>query len=1025
MRKFLGSLVVLFLMYVPSKAQNVIAGKVTDAKVGLPLSGVSVRVKGSSTGVQTDNNGDFRISATRKQDVLVISYVGYAPEEISVGNKNNILVSLSTLDKKLEEIVIVAYGTSNRTNITGSIATVTGAAVENKPFTSVDKALQGVVAGLQSSSFSGAPGSATSIRIRGIGTLTADANPLWVIDGVYATIGDLTSNTTTANALSTLNPDDIESISVLKDAAATAIYGSRAANGVILVTTKKGKSGKTHLNFSTEVGQASRAFDPPVKPLSTLQYRTVFRQGLINAGFTGSNAGADSIISDPVNGFGIPSNYINTNTNWFDQVTHTANQSQYNLNLNGGSDKTQFYASGGFFNQDGTVIASSFKRYNGSLSISHKANEKMTFSAAINGGFSKQSTPTNGGTFANPVLASFFLLPWYTPYNSDGSVKFNDPTGQFPLNGGVFNPIAQAKLNTNSAKQTTIRGFVMGEYKILANLKFTSRYSAEYISVQEDSYRNPFYGDGFANHGDAFASYKRIYNYTWSNFFDFRQTINKEKDISFDVKLGYEAQAFNQYLLQAGGQAFPRTLSLQYLASAATPTSAFSLPSESATTSFFSGGDINFKDRYIISGSFRRDGSSVFGPNNRYGNFYSVGGTWNLNEEHFLKSNDAVSLLKLRASYGGTGNSNGFGFYTALPTYGFGTIVNNGGAAVGINYTGLPGSAPTNVGNLNLTWEKSTSLNIGIDWGLWKNRFYGTIEYYDRKTTSLLLLVPLSQTSGFPNGQNQNIGSLDNKGIEITLGGRPVVTRNFSWDIGFNFAHNTNKVTALYQNKPVAAGQFNYTVGYDAQTYYFRQWAGVDPTNGAPQWFTDATLKQKTSDISKVTHVLNHSASPKLFGSITNTFTYKSFSLTTQFYYNYGNYLYDSWGTYLSSEGLYLGAFNQYATELKAWQKPGDITNTPQIIYGGNNNSYINSTRFTYKGDYIRLRDIQLTYSLPASLLRKLGIANLSVYIHGTNLLTFGTDKNLPFDPENGISSTANLEIFIPKTITGGIRIGL
>lgn len=1005
----------LFLIFGQLFAQNrEISGIVKDAG-GLPIPFVSVVVKGSSKGTATKSDGTFKLTVPESAKTITISEVNFLPASIDITGKSDLgTIVLKSDDKSLSEVV-VAYGTAKKINLTGSVSTVSAGQLADRPFTSVDKTLQGSVAGLNVTSTSGAPGSATDIRIRGIGSITASASPLWVIDGVIATTGDLTVNTTTSNALSTINPDDIESITVLKDAAATSVYGSRAANGVILVTTKKGKAGKTRVNFTTEIGQNSDAFKPTNKPLNSVQSQTVLREALINAGYATDNSSADALITDPVNGLGILPNYTSINTNWHDVVSQKGNQSQYNLSLSGGNEKTQFYASGGYFNQIGTTIATDFKRYNGSVNLNHKVNEKITFTVGLNGSSSLQHTPTNGGTFANPVLASFFILPWYSPYNPDGSLRFNDSLGEFPANGGLFNPVVQAAYNHNNTYQTAVKGNVSGEYKILNNLKFTSRYSAEYFDISEDQYRNPFYGDGYAAGGDAFSAYSRVFNWTWSNFADFKQNLNASKDFYFDFKLGYEAQQSNYYTLQAGGQAFPKTLDLQYLASTATPTTAYAIPSSSATNSTFAIGDINYKDKYVISGSFRRDGSSVFGANHRYGNFYSVGGTWNINEEDFMKDIRAINLLKLRASYGENGNSLGFGLYTPLATYGYGN-----------NYTGLPGSAPNNVGNTNLTWEKNLISNVGLDFGLLKNRITGTVEYYHRTTSNLLLAVPLSLTSGFTS-QNQNVGSLVNKGIEVTLGVKPVVTKDFSWNISFNIAHNVNRVTALYLGNPVpsANGNFQYAVGHDLLTYYLRQWAGVDPTNGKPQWYTDSSQKTTTNTYSNAKQVLNYTASPKFFGSFTNTFIYKSFSLDVEFYYNYGNYIYDTWGSYLNSEGLYLGSFNQMTNELSAWQKPGDKTDVPQIIFGGNNNSYRASTRYLYKGDYIRLRNLQFSYSLPNTLLSKAHISNLTVYVRGTNLFTFGTAKNLPYDPESGIFSRTNLEVFIPKTLSAGIKLGL
>ena len=1013
MRKILLTVAVMFFILLIANGQTkTVTGRVTDAS-GNPINGASIIVKGSNTGTTANSTGDFTLTVKNKA-LLEITAINYTGKEIKVGDQSFLSVTLENKTSSIQEVVVVAYGTQKKTNVTGSIATVKAVDIEDKPFSSVDKTLQGAVAGLLSSSASGAPGSATDILIRGIGSITASSSPLWVIDGVIATTGDLSSNTTTANALSSLNPDDIESISVLKDAGSAAIYGSRAANGVILVTTKKGKAGKTRLSFTTEIGKNEVAFKPTNKPMTTLQNQEIFREALINAQYAANNQEADSLILDPTNGFGFDPNWTKTNTDWFNVVTHNAAQRQYNLSLSGGDARTQFYTSGGYFKQEGLTLATGFERYNGSFSITHKPTDKITFTAGISGSSSTLSVPANSGAYANPVASQFFLQPWYTPYNTDGSVKYNDAAGEFTNSSGNFNPVAIASLDHSTDKTINFRGYVSGEVKLLDNLKFTSRYSAEYFDVNENQYRNPFYGDGSAAHGDAFAVYKRVFDYTWSNYFDYRGNLNRDKDIYFDVKAGYEAQSQKNYILEAGNTNFPEILALQYLASAATPNVAYTLPTEQATTSLFSVADLNYKDRYVVSGTFRRDGSSVFGVNKRWANFYSVGGSWNVSEESFLKSSDVVSLLKIRSSYGENGNAIGFGLYTALPTFGS-----------GYNYGPNPGTALNNAGDSNLTWEKNKIFNIGVDFGLWKNRLTGTVEYYNRQTTSLLIYVPFSLTAGIA-GQNENVGSMRNKGIEITLGGKPIVTRNFTWDITGNFAHNINKVEKLYLGDPIPNGRFEITEGHDIQEFYTRLWAGVDPANGKPLWYTDDTHSTKTSDVGQVKLTYTgKSASPKYFGSVTNTFTYQAVSLQVQFNYNFGNYVFDQWEPYTVSEGGYVGSINQLTEELTSWKKPGDVTNVPQIIFGGNNNSNRNSTRYLYKGDYIRLRNLQLGYNLPKAWLRHAHIANANLYVRGTNLFLFKNDKNIPFDPEQGVTNIGDFNVYIPKTLSVGLNIGL
>jgi len=1012
MKKSVLTISVILCMLMTAIGQNrKIKGQITDAAGGA-IAGASVTLQGTTIGTITNDNGEFNINA-KTSDILKVSAVNFSPNELKVGEKSFFQIKLEKVISSIGEVVVVAYGTQKKTTVTGSVTTIKGSELEDKPFSSIDKALQGSVAGLQSSSASGAPGSATDIRIRGIGSITAGSSPLWVIDGNIATTGDLTSNTTSANALSAINPDDIESITVLKDAASTAVYGSRAANGVILVTTKKGKAGKTKLGFSTEIGKNEIAFKPTNKPLTTLQNQIILREAVINAGNATNNTDADAFIIDQNNGLGLPANYTSTNTDWHNVVTRKAAQRQYNLSLSGGDAKTQFYTSGGYFKQDGLTLATSFERYNGSFSLTHKPTDKITFTTGINGSYSTLSQPTNGGTFANPVLNQFFLLPWYSPRNADGSAKYNDADGQF-TNSSLFNPLATATLNNSSAKTINIRGYVSGEVKLLENLKFTSRYSAEYFDVNENAYQNPLYGDGAGTNGAAYAYYKRVFNYTWSNYFDYKANLNKAKDIYFDVKAGYEAQQSQIYILGAGGTTFPKILSLQTLSSAATPTIAVTLPTAQATKSLFSVADFNYKDRYVVSGSFRRDGSSVFGANHRFGNFYSLGATWNINEEAFLINSKTISLLKLRSSYGENGNSSNFGLYSALPTFGS-----------GYNYGPNPGTALNNAGNPDLTWEVNKIFNVGLDFGLFKNRLTGTVEYYNRQTSNLLIYVPFSLTAGI-GGQNENIGAMRNKGIEITLGIKPIVTKNFTWEISGNFAHNINKVEKLYLGNPIPSGRFQITEGHDIQEFYTRLWAGVDPANGKPLWYTNASHAATTSTSSKaVLSFTGKSASPKYFGSVTNTFTYKAVSLQVQFNYNFGNYVYDQWGSYTTSEGAYVGSFNQLNEELTSWKKAGDITNVPQIIYGGNNSSNRNSTRFLYKGDFIRLRNLQLGYNLPKSLLKHTFISNANFYLRGTNLFIFGQDKKLPFDPEQGIANLADFNVYIPKTISVGLNLSL
>ena len=707
----------------------------------MPVAGATITVKGTNRATASGNDGSFLISVSGKEKALVISAVDFLTQEIDITGKTSVdNVTLVRGSKNLDEVVVVAYGTQKKTNITGAVGQINGAMVANKPLASVDQALQGASPGLMVSAPNGIPGAAVDVRIRGIGSISASASPLWVIDGAIATSGDLASTSTSTNALSGLNPDDIESISVLKDAAATALYGSRAANGVIIVTTKRGKAGKTRIDFNTEVGQNSVAYsNKNNKPMNTPQYHQELVTSILNLNIPGVStpADADALITDPQNGLGLPADWQKTNTDWLNEVTHKGMQQQYNLSLSGGNEKTQYFASAGYFDQDGTTIATNFKRYNGNLNVTNKVNDRINVSVGINGSFSNQVAPPGSAAYASPVSGAFFLPPYYSPYNADGSLRYNDPEGEFP-EGAQFNPLAIAKFNRYTDGQTELRGYVSGQYQILDNLKFTSKYSAEFLDANEYVYWNPTYGDGFPL-GYGAATDRKIFDWTWTNQFNYRANLNQAKDFYLDLLAGTEAYNLNDYSIQAQGQNFPNNTILTYLSSAAAPLGAYNLPVSNSLNSYFSQAVFNYQDRYILSGSYRLDGSSKFAQGHKWSSFWSVGGSWNINEEDFMKGVSPFNLLKLRASYGTTGNTNGFDNYAALSQYGYSAA-----------YEGQAGSGLSNVGNPNLTWELNKSLNVGVDWGIWKDRLGGSVDYYKRTTSQLLALVPLSPTGGVP-----------------------------------------------------------------------------------------------------------------------------------------------------------------------------------------------------------------------------------------------------------------------------------
>ena len=995
MRKFVAILLCAILAVTQVTAQNkTIRGRVTeDGKK--PLSNASIIVKGTTVAAKTNEEGFYSITIPANGKVLKFSSLNFEDQEVNIGSKSEINVILVNTVSDLQQVIVTGYGTTKKATNTGSIATVKAADIENLPFSSVDKALQGKVAGLQSVASSGQPGASQAILIRGASSITASNAPLWVVDGVPINAGDASRLQTTGNLLSTLNPNDIESISVLKDAASQSIYGSRAANGVIVVTTKKGKSGKTKFRFDTEVGNSDVAYqNEKYKPLDANEFINITRDGLVNAG--ASAAQTTSILNSLGQGNGI-------NFNWYDNIMRVGQQKQYNLSAEGGNDKTTFFLSGGHFAQEGTSINSQLKRNNVNVRITNKATDKLTIGFNLNAGNVSQRAPLNGGAFGNPLLSTYFLLPTYSAYKPDG-------TYNYVLNGGLHNTVALSELDKRFLRQTSVRGSVNGEYKILDNLKFRSVYGIDYNALEEDQYNNPLHGDGLASNGRAFAYYTRYFNYVWTNTLDLQQNITRNGDLSSSTQIGYEAQKSAGYFSSLQAQQFPPSLSLIYPASGASPTTASATISDYTFESQFASTNLNYKNRFVLSGSFRRDGSSRFSAKNRYGNFWALGATWNIDREEFMANNTLFDQLKLRASYGVNGNA-GIGNYDAPALYGF-----------GFNYNQLPGSGPTNVGDENLTWELNKPMNIGLDFSVLKNRVNVTIDYYVRKSENLLLSVPLSNTSGFGSA-TRNIGSMENKGVELSLNIIPVQTKDFRWDVDFNFSNNKNKITSLPNKADILSGNFIIRQGESLNTFFLREWAGVDRATGDPLWYT-TDKHQASSNIypGASARILAGQALPKFFGSLTNALTYKGFNLSAQLYYNFGNQVFDTWRGYYLGSG-FGASFNKVKRQLDAWKQPGDITTVPKYVYNGNKNFNAGSTYNLNDGSFVRVRDIQFGYTLPKAYAEKLKIGSANFYVRGTNLFTWVKDENLPFDPEQGTGSASNLNVFIPKTVTVGLSL--
>jgi TonB-linked SusC/RagA family outer membrane protein len=1004
-------LVLCLLGLLPAFAQNrTVTGKVTDEK-GTPVANASVVVKGTTTGTNTDNDGNFSISVASNAKSLVITSLNFTQQEISITNKNAVAVALKAATSNLDEVVVIAYGTQSRVRTTGASTKVNGDQLKSMPIASLDAMLQGKAAGLQSVAASGQPGALTQIRIRGIGSISASSAPLFIIDGIPVATGDGSQILTTSNLLAGINADDIEDLTVLKDAAATSIYGSRAANGVILITTKSGKAGKAKFNVSSELGSNDIAYFPGIAtPLNKDQFRALTTEGITNAG--GTQADIDGILAQY--GYNSTANY-----NWLDLVRRKGMQQQVNVSVSGGTASSTYFLSGGYFKQESPIINSDFKRYSVTLKGTLKASEKLSFGAGAIVSSFRQTGESEGSSFRNPIIDALALRPTQEAYKADGSPEWSRTIFE-----QLYNPLAIEQYDDKTNNTSKLLGNVDMTWKIASPLTFRARYGVDYSSIEETQYQNPFFGDSRPPTNGSFnATYRRIFNYVLSETLEYNKRLLDNR-LDLNLLVGHENQKTYNTNIISGGTGVPLTTSLRY-PSVSTPTATAPIAqTDNSIESFLSRALLTWENRFNLSLSFRRDGSSRFAEGNRWGSFWSVGGSWNIDRERFFSNVKLFNYLKLRGSYGTSGN-NTFGDYAARPTYTFSntTLAANGIAASG-TYNGQPASAPANVGNPTLTWEKNRSLDLGIEGGLWGSRVTFDLGYYQRKTYDLLLNDPLSQTTGFQAFGN-NVGSMENKGIELTMNFVPVQTKDWRWDIGFNAAWNQNKVLTLSANGAdiIRGGTLQISrIGQDFQSYYTRLWAGVDPANGNPLWYVDESKGATTSDVTKALRGLAGSASPKGFGGANTTIRYKNISLNANFYYQYGNQIFDQWGFLYTSDGTQPN-LNKNQKELDRWQKPGDITDVPKYIYGNTNSSNAASSRYLYKGDFIRLRSLMVAYDLPANLLKKWNMTGLSFYVRGNNIWTKTFDSRIAIDPEQPINGLANNQFFIPKSYTVGLNL--
>jgi len=1028
MIRLLGVLCLIFSFLLAKSQTKLVSGTVTDAKDGSGIPGVSVLAQGvPGIGTQTDSKGAYQLSVPPKARQLSFKYVGYRESTVSISG-GTLNIQLQPDAKQLNEVLIIGYGTQKRASVTGAIASVTGKEVENTPVTTFEQAIQGKAAGVVVQANNGKLGQGIKISVRGTASISAGTQPLVVVDGIIINNEDLSSTAAATDPLAEINFNDVASFEILKDASASAIYGARASNGVILITTKKGRAGKASINFTAQFGNSQPSRHRNF--LNSQQFLQIEeRAGLgaakqdFAAGVYPSLAAAEAYYQKRVesrftNLAAGNTNWAATNTNWEKQAFQNAPQQEYDLNISGGNEKTTYYIGGQAFNQQGILKSNSFARYSGRLNLTTKVFNNLDVGMNLNFTHTLNKRISNDNAFSTnlQIVALSPVTPLIDPRS--GLVS-GTPPGAFSNYPLYYNPLISVNNAYYHANVYRTLGNVFANWEFLKGLAFRTEFGVDQTNQSEDQYLNSLTvrNTGTSN-GLGQNSTTGVIHYTLNNYLTYKALFNNRHSLDFTLGTSYEFS--NRLDNSVQGKNFPSDAYRQ-IESAAVISSGFSRQSEYSFVSYFARASYTFENKYLISVSGRDEASSRFGANNRYGFFPAGSVGWVLTEENFLKNSNTLSNFKVRGSYGITGNAD-IGNYAASGLF--------SGAA---SYNGAAGQRFFQIANPNLKWEKTTQIDLGADFGLFSNRLSGAFDFYRKNTRDLLLNVNIPQTLGLST-QTQNLGKLYNQGYELELTGNLFVGK-FKWTSIFNAAYNKNVVTYI-NGLVLGANDLNRVItGQPIGVFYGREYAGVDPANGDALYRLNTknpnnTLNRGTTkDYNVAQNVVLGNPTPKYTGGFTNNFAFFGFDLSVTFQGAFGNKIYNGGGQYMSSAAGN-GYDNQTLDQMNYWDKPGDKTNVPEPrLFAGNGTNP--SSRYLSDGSYIRLKTLSLGYSIPKSLLEKIHIEHLRVFVSGYNL--FLITKYKGWDPEvNSDFQASNINLGVdfysapqPRTITFGLNVGL
>lgn len=1075
--KKIFTLICLCILWVHATAQNrTITGRVTDAQGNGILASVSA--KGTATGVTTSSDGAFRLALPANAATLVVSAVGYTTAEVAIDDRTIITVQLQTDTRGMSEVVVVAYGTARKGALTNSVSQIGAKELENRPVTNVLSALSGVAPGITTNTTNGQPGSSPAVRIRGFGSVNGSNAPLYVVDGVPYDYD-----------ISNINVDDIENVSVLKDAASASLYGSRAANGVIQITTKKGKKDRTQIQASIAQGFVSRAI-PEYDRVDAYQYYPLLWEGYRNSLVYPVSGAAIAIDSAnkiatglmPRNAAGLqvyngrtlsdisqllaynPFNVARTeivgvngqlnpaarllysdDLDWLKDIQRKGSRSDYTVGVSGGAAKADYYFSLGYTNEKGFVLNSDYKRYSGRLNVNTQPltwlrtglNVAGIVTIANQGASDDNGLGGNG--LVNPFYISRIIGPIYPVY------AHNQTTGEYLLDAdgkriydlgslaalGLPNrptitgrhAIYETILNENTLKRNVFSGRVFTEMSFLKYFKFTTNFSADISNSLRSQYENKIVGDG-APSGRARRNFTDNITMTLNQLLNYNQAFGAH---SVEVLAGHENYdaTYRALTNTRTGQVIE---GITELSNFTTTTALSSAKDLYRIESYLSRVNYGYKNKYFLSGSFRRDGSSRFAPGERWGNFWSVGAGWKMEQESFLRNITWINSLKLRSSYGLVGNdglldANNLNIYYAYQSF----------YNLGNNNNSEPGAAQsTTAGNPQLSWEVNKQFDAALEFGLFKNRLNGTFEYFDRQSSNLLFRVPPPLSSGSLSVP-QNIGTMYNRGIEISLSGDVIRGRDVTWNLTTNWTTFKNKITKLpaAEIPSSASTTQKWEVGHSRYDFWLRDWYGVDPTDGAGLYVAksyNAATSRLSSKGDSVTTDQNNaklhyagSAIPDFYGSVISAVRYKGFTFSFQINYQVGGKVYDDTYAQLMHSGSYGVAL--HTDILKRWQKPGDVTDVPRLDNGRNAAFSALSDRWLVDASHINIQNTTLSYNFSNNLLTKAHIGSARIYVSGENLYMFTKRKGLnPVQNFTGVTSN----VYLPsRVITAGINLTL